>query len=265
MRTLAKYSRLLGGFFRTSAIADLEFRLNIAMKILTDIIWYIAQLSVFEVLFRHVPSFAGWTLESTRVFMGVLFLTDAIYMMLFSENLDRFSEKVRRGDLDLLLTKPVNSQFMISFQRFNTAYIGNVLIASSWLLWALWHLPGGVTWWRLLLLIFLVPSAVLIGYCMRFFFSACALIFTRAEYITYIWFQLYKLATRPDSIYPVWLRYAVLTIMPVAFMASVPARMILNEPDPLLFLGSLVLPAIFLFLTTRFWRFALRQYASASS
>ncbi len=38
-------------------------------------------------------------------------------MIILSENLDQFSEKVHKGDLDLLLAKPVNSQFMISLQK----------------------------------------------------------------------------------------------------------------------------------------------------
>lgn len=259
------YILLLGSFFRASAISDLEYRLNITVKIFTDIIWYTAQLSVFEVLFKHTNNISGWTIDTTRVFMGLLFVVDACWMLFFSENLDRFSEKVRKGDLDLLLVKPVNSQFMMSFQRVNTPYIGNILIAASWLVYALHRLPGEVSWARLGLLVITIPCSLAITYSLRFLFSVQALIFTRAENINYVWYQIYRLGTRPDALYPAWLRYTILTILPVGFLASVPARLILNEPEWFLLAASVCLALICIYLSTKFWRFALRFYSSASS
>lgn len=235
------------------------------MKILTDIIWYTAQLSVFEVLFRQTPSIAGWTIDTTRVFMGCLFVVDSFWMLIFQENLDKLSDKVRKGELDLLLAKPVNSQFMLSFQRLSTPYIFNIFLTSGWLLFALSRLPGGAQWWRLGYLIMAFPCALAITYGLRFFFSASALIFTRAENINYVWHQFYKLGTRPDAVYPSWLRYIILSAIPVAFIASVPARLLLEPLAPELFVGIIVVATVCVYVSTRFWRFALRFYSSASS
>jgi ABC-2 type transport system permease protein len=197
--------------------------------------------------------------------MGVLFVVDAIWMVLFSENLDRFSEKVRRGDLDLLLTKPVNSQFMMSFQKSNFAYVFNIGLSFGWLFWALARHPEGIPWARMPLLIVLIPCSVAIVYGIRFFFTASALIFTRAENINYLWYQIYRLGTRPDAIYPPWLRYAVLTFVPVGFLASVPARLLMETPDPLLFGATIMMAVICVWASRRFWKFALTFYSSASS
>src|SRR4051812_35098284 len=129
MKILKKYLTLFRSFFFVSLIADFEYRLNVFVRMFADCMWYAAQISVFEVLFSHTTRLGGWSVEETRVFLGVLFLVDAVWMLLFSENLDRFSDKVSKGDLDLLLTKPVNSQFMISFQRVSTAYLTNIVIS----------------------------------------------------------------------------------------------------------------------------------------
>lgn len=262
--TTKKYLGLIGAFFRASAISDLEYRLNIAGKIVTDIIWYAAQLSVFEVLFRQTPNIAGWTLDTTRVFMGCLFFVDSVWMLVFQENLDKFSDKVRKGELDLLLAKPVNSQFMLSFQRFSTPYILNIFITSAYLVFALSRIPG-VQWWRLAFLLPALPCALGVIYGVRFLFSASALIFTRAENLNYVWYQIYRLGTRPDAVYPPWLRYAILTVVPVAFIASVPARLLLEPPSAALLAGAFAVSAVSVYLSTRFWRFALRFYSSASS
>ncbi len=259
-----KYFSLFVSFFKASLMAELAFRFNIAARFFTDIIWYIAQLSVFEVLFKHTNSLNGWSLEETRVFMGVLFVTDAIYMLLFSENLDRMGEKVRRGDLDLLLVKPINSQWMLSFQKVSIAYIGNALFSIAWLVWAMSRMPNqnlvSGLW-----LFATVPMSLSIVYTVRFVTAAAALFFTKADAVNYIWYQLYRLGTRPDSFYPVVLRYVVLSIFPIAFLASIPAQIILGKTGPAILLWGYFLAALFVYGSTLFWRRGLRAYSSASS
>lgn len=261
---MKKYLHLALHFFKISLMADLEYRMNFVTRIGTDVIWYAAQLGIFEVLFLHTKDIAGWTIDSMRFFMGVLFVVDAIYMVLFHENLDRLSDKVAKGELDMLLVKPVNSQFMISLKKMSTAYLGNILLSVSWLLYSAYKLPDHL-WPNILYLFLLIPCSVMIPYCIRLFFGIFALIFVRAENVNYLWYELYRLGTRPDNIYPTWLRYLVLTIIPVAFIASIPAQMAIHGPNPLLILGSWVITLIFLFVINRFWNFALKKYSSASS
>jgi ABC-2 type transport system permease protein len=250
-------------------MAELEYRFNIAARFLTDIVWYAAQLSVFEVLFRHTNSMNGWSIEETRVFMGVLFVTDAIYMLLFSENLDRMGEKIRRGDLDLLLVKPVNSQWMLSFQKVSIAYLGNAVFSLAWLIWSMLQITNQQTPNQsiasLLWLIATVPMSLSIVYTVRFVTAAAALFFTKADAVNYIWYQLYRLGTRPDSFYPAILRYIVLSAFPIAFLASVPAQIILGKTGPVILLWGYFLAALFIFGSTRFWKRGLRSYSSASS
>lgn len=262
--SVTRHFKIFKALALASFQADLEFRANFVSRVVTDVFWYAAQILTFETLYLHTDTIGYWNRDQTRVFLGILFVVDAIYMILFHDNLDHLSWKVRRGDLDLLLTKPVNSQFMISCQKLATALSGNLMIAVGWLSWSLWQLPE-VTWIRLLFLIVLIPCGVTVLYCVRFILAATAVIFTRAEGIQYMWYQLYKLGMRPDAIYAPWLRYILLSLFPVAVIASVPARSILDPPDYGLFLYVAALTALLLFLSDRFWRFALKYYASASS
>ncbi len=264
VRDLLKHIALVGAFARVSLMSELEYRFNFAVRIFTDVIWYIAQLSVFEVLFQHTDSLSGWTLASMRVFMGVLFLTDSIYMMLFSENLDRLSDRIRRGDLDLLLVKPVSSQWMLSFQKISVAYFGNFIISALWLGWSLTQVPD-FQWWRLLWLLVCVPCGVIVVYAIRFSTASTALYFTKADAINYIWYQLYRLGTRPDTVYPKVLRYAVLSVLPIAFLASVPAQVILNRTGPEMVLWGIALASLMLAVSSWIWKTGLKRYASASS
>lgn len=261
---LRKYLGLWSMFFRSSLIADLEFRMNFVVRIVTDIFWYGAQIFTFEVLYRHTELIGHWNLAQTRVFLGVLFVVDAIYMVILHDNFERMSDRVRKGELDLILAKPINSQFMISFQRSATALLGNLTLATAWLGFSLWNLEG-FNPARLLWLAVLVPTGVTVLYACRFLFAASAVIFTKSESLQFVWYQVYKLGMRPDSIYSPWIKYVLLSLFPVAVIASVPSRALLDPPDYALFVWAVVLATGLAWTTTRYWRFVLRFYGSASS
>lgn len=261
---IRKYAALFVAFFRASFTADIEFRANFTIKVVTDIFWYVAQIASFEVLFLYTPQIGEWSAPEMRVFLGVLFIVDAIHMVLFSVNLDLLSENVRKGNLDLLLTKPVNSQFMISFQRSSTAHLANLLMGLVWLAWALGSLEA-FSWPRLAWLLVMIPCGNAIFYTLRFFFSTAAVIFQRAENLQYVFYHLYRLGLRPDNIYQPWLKYLVLTALPVGLIASAPARVVLGIANPWLPFWALVVALGCLAFSRWFWRLSLKMYVSASS
>lgn len=264
VQALKKYLGLFRAIARASLISEMEFRLNFVMRILNDIFWYLAQIFTFEVLFTHTKLIGDWNLAQTRVFLGILFMVDALYMIFAQENLDRFSEKVRKGELDLLLTKPVNSQFMISFQKLSVSCIGNLLIASTWFLWSLSHLPD-FNWSKVLWIFLLVPSGFSVLYGLRFSVAAVAVVFVRSDSLQYAWYQLYRLGMRPDSIYMPWLKFIILTLLPVGLIASVPARAILNPPELWVYIWALLAGPLIVVFSNWFWNQCLLRYQSASS
>ena len=264
MTRLRKYLGLYWAFFRASLAADLEFRANFATRIVTDIFWYVAQVMSFELLYNYTNEIGDWHRAEMRVFLGVLFVVDGLSMILFSTNLDNMSENVRKGTLDLLLTKPVNSQFMISLQRASTAHLGNLLIAIAYLAWALGNYES-FSLARTLWLLVTVPCGLAIFYSFRFLFSAADVIFTRAENLQYLWYHLYRLGIRPDSIYPPWLKYLVLTLLPMGLIASVPSRILLGTGSPWLVLWAVLISFASIRFSNAVWEYSLTKYTSASS
>ncbi len=260
-----RYLRIWLQFIKMSLMADMEYRLNFVVRIFGEMVWYTAQLSVFEVLYTHTHSLNGWDINAVRVFMGSLFLADVLFMIFFMESMDALSQLVKKGELDLYLVKPINSQFMVSCRKVSVAYVVNLLLIIGYLAWGMNRLNHVYTFTQLAAYLILVICGVFLCYCLRFLFGMLVLILNDAGNIQFVWFQLYRLATRPDILYPTYLRYFVLTLLPVAFIASVPSRILVEGMSwPWLGAGLLV-TVIFMSLTSFLWHRALRQYASASS
>jgi ABC-2 type transport system permease protein len=265
LKTILRYLSIWQALFRASLVADLEYRTNIAIKIFTDFLWYFAQMLTFGVLYKHTDTLGGWDFHQLTVFMILLFFVDALYMTLFSENMDQMPAKVVRGELDLLLAKPVDAQFMLSTQKLNTAYCVNLIFIVIAFCWALTQLDGGVPWSRLPLLLVGIPAGLAVMYSSKLFFSASSIYYGNVSNLMMLWFQFYRLGTRPDVFYPSWLRYVVLGIIPMGFIASVPARMLVAPLDWWLPVNAVLIACFSMAAARWYWNCAIRRYASASS
>lgn len=261
---LRKYLRLFSILLKTSLIADLEFRINFSLRIFTDIMWYLMQILSFEVLFNYTPHIGDWDRYQMRVFLGVLFIVDSLYMIFVQDNVDRFADKVRKGELDFILVKPVSSQFLVSFQKIATASFGNLLIAIGFFIYAVSQIED-FNWYRVFWFLLVLPTSFVVVYASRFFFTCLNLIFVKSESVQFLWYNCYKLGMRPDSIYFPFMKLILLTVFPMSFVASVPSRMLLEPPNAYLIAWSLIIGPLFLYLSSKFWKFCLRYYASASS
>jgi ABC-2 type transport system permease protein len=263
-----KYVEIYKGFFKASLVADLEFRFNFFLLMCAEFVWYASQLVIYQVLYRHTKLIGGWAQDQMLVFMFLALFVDSIYMILWDSNFSKFNEDVRKGQLDLLLTKPVNSMFMTSSQKISISHLPCFFITFSGLIWALNQLPD-FSWIKIFWLLIMIPSGLTVIFCGRFALNATALLFTRADFLQYVWYSLFRLGLRPDGIYSNLMsgvfRKILIFVLPFAMIASVPTRFLLEPFNPGLLVWALIMPAILIALTNKYWQYCLKNYTSASS
>ncbi|MBC7420449.1 MAG: ABC-2 family transporter protein [Bdellovibrio sp.] len=264
MNNLLKYLSIYKAFFKASFAADIEYRLNFVFLIIAEFVWYSTQLILFEVLYRHTNVIGDWNLQQMRVFIFLALFVDSIYMILWDQNFLAFNDNVRKGTLDLLLMKPIDSMFMLSSQRISISHIPCFFITAAGCIWSLAQLPD-FNWLKLLWLIFLVPAGLSVIFCGRFALNCTAILFTRADFLQYVWFSLFRLGLRPDAIYSGFLRIILIFVVPFAMVASIPARILLEPTQYWMIAWGIVLPFILVTLLKKYWRYCLSQYSSASS
>jgi ABC-2 type transport system permease protein len=113
----------------------------------------------------------------------------------------------------------------------------------------------------------LLPLAcgVLSLYSLWFMLGATSIWFVKIYNVTEVLRGLLEAGRCPIVAYPAAYRVFFTFIVPVAFLTTVPAQMLLGRSGALWLLGAMAF-AVGLFLLSRlFWRFALRFYTSASS
>ena len=78
-------------------------------------------------------------------------------------------------------------------------------------------------------------------------------------------FTFYEAGRFPVNIFPAWVRAVLTFVVPIAFITTVPASVLLGRLGGEFVLFSLGVAAILFTASVLFWRFAVRHYSSASS
>jgi ABC-2 type transport system permease protein len=138
-------------------------------------------------------------------------------------------------------------------------------MASGISIWALMGLPGGVIAGKVVLYYLLALNGTFIFYLIYLLMLMPVFWTHSGRGFEYLHMAVSKFSERPDRIFTGWVRRAIVSVLPLALVASFPARLVLERFDWILF-GHLVVVTLILFgVTVAVWKRGLRNYSSASS
>jgi ABC-2 type transport system permease protein len=249
---------------KNNFVREAVYRSNFITLVAVDLVWVFVEFGLFAVLYGHTETLAGWTKPQVFFFLGLYFTTDAVFSALFQRNFWDFNSLVREGELDIVLTKPIAAAFLALTRWMNLTGIFNVALGVAIMIRyaEAAQFAGG---WQWLYVPFWVVLGVFIALLIRFFFAVWVFWTERAWTINALYYQFATLATKPHTLYPPLIRYVLLTLLPFAFIGSVPARALthgITAEETALMVSVIVLFA----LANRFlWNLGLRRYQSASS
>ena len=263
---VSRYFRLWLAFLKNTLSRDMEYKLNFILEIFIDSIYYGSLFFFFKVIFQFVDVLGDFNQDAVIIFLIVMYIADSLYIFFLGSNVFEINNKVKSGDLDFILLKPINSQFFISCRYVNTYSLISIFILSILLLKLTYSYHQN----SFLLINFVVCGfslilGMIIFYAFEFMISCLSFWFRNFSYAGWLAGELIKYSRRPDSIYKKWFRKTLFSVFPMAMICSVPARLLIFGVDGKLLLLQFFIAVIFLWLTTIIWKFGLLRYESASS
>lgn len=261
---MGRYLRIYRTFFTSSLARELEFRANFFAKVLQNLVWIVFFLLIILVVYRNADSVAGWSRGEAFVLAATCFLMNAIVGAFFM-SLQEIPEQVRRGTLDFVITKPIDSQFWVSTRRFNFDQVGTlvagVAMVTVGVLQAGLH-PSALQWMSYLLLL---AASTAMFYAFNLALMTLGIWLVRVDNLWVLGETVMQVARFPVDIYGLGVQRVLTYFLPLAFIATIPARQLAKAFD-LQMLGLGVLWAGIAVAGSRlFWNYALRHYSSASS
>ncbi|MDR6676237.1 ABC transporter permease [Pseudomonas oryzihabitans] len=245
-------------------LAELEFRINALTNALNTIVGMLLALYFLNAMFNEVGSLGGWSLYQVLGLFGVALILEGLLEVWLFPSLHSLSEQVRTGDLDYLLVRPVDSQFLVSCSKISIWELPRVLIGGAVVIYAM-SVESALGLGNLLAFLGLMIAGVTIFY--SFFLITCTLSiwFVKIGDVWIISYTIMEIARFPVTAFPGSIRTVLTFLVPVYFVSNVPAAAAMGLVEWQAVVGAFLCALVSLCISRVFWLFALRSYSSASS
>jgi ABC-2 type transport system permease protein len=226
--------------------------------------------AVIFIMFSHTRELGGFVLPE----VAFLYATSGFAMGtadLLLGNAERIGRRIRSGEFDVILIRPVPAFVQAAADNFGIHRVGRVVQNSAVLAWSLFALDVDWTWDRVLLVPMMLACGTAI-FCAIFVLGGAFQFAARdaAEVANAFTYGGNFLTQYPPTIFTRELVLTATFVIPLGFVNWMPALHILDHPDPLglpeaFQFASPVAALLMVAVAALAWRAGVRSYRSTGS
>lgn len=259
------YLKLMRRFWQLAIARETQYRANFFALGFVGIVETIVTVLPMLLVFSFTDSLAGWSRGETIALVGLYRTAISLYQLIAGGGVFKLSQDVNQGSLDLLLIRPVNTQFLVTFRYVSLFQVINVGIGMLVFAIGISQANTSMAWQS-------VTQSLVIFACglvlLTSVISAGAYIAFRAvtvEQLPWAVMDIAQMGQYPISFYPPAVRSVLTVVMPVAFVTTFPIHALRGTAGWGLCALAITF-AVFALVTVRWWwGNSVRHYASASS
>jgi ABC-2 type transport system permease protein len=266
LREIKKHLIIYGLFVKNSVMAQMEYRFNFIGNFSMEAGYLCVKLSYVVVVFRSGVKINGLSPDEILLFIGTFIALTGVYAGLFMINNFGLRTKIKDGDLDIYLTKPVSLQFMATLRQADLtifsvdAIAGLIIIVIAWGRLGIPVTLGTVGGF----IIFLFLSSV-VTYSLFLMPQILSFWFMNTSAIAEISDMFWDFNSMPMDIYNRWIQQIGVFIVPIFLITNFPPLFLLHKLPPLYQIWVVLVPLALFMLARLLWKQGLKSYSSASS
>ena len=252
-------------YIRLGVLNELQYRANFFVAIFQSLLSVAVAIAVLALVYSKTKSLHGWTQSELLVVLGVQILLGGVIHASVQPNMERLTEEVRDGKLDFALTKPADSQLIVSLRELRMWQLVDVVSGAIVTIVGVSRLQTSVGAGHALAFVALLSIGAMLLYC---FWLVLA---TGSFWVVDMWFLsdlfegVYQVGRWPIGVYPGWLRYSMTYLIPIGFAVTVPAQAVTHRLHWATVVLAVGFAVVVFTVTRRFWRFGLSRYSGASA
>jgi len=259
------YLHVLWMQLRTSLVLAMQYRVELAMDAVVEVIWGLTALTPLLVVFDARPTVAGYGFGEALLVVGWFTMLQGVIEGAINPSLLAIVEHVRRGTLDFVLLKPKDAQFLLSTSRFSPWKSMNVVTATAVIVVGLAkarHTPSALD---IAMALLLFACAVAILYSFTVLTVSASFFVVRVDNLTYLFSSVFDVARWPASFFRGPLRFVFTFILPFALMTTYPSEALLGRLEARVLVASFAGALLFVAISRYAFRRSIAHYTSASS
>lgn len=262
---MKRYISLLYYFTRTSLIREIGFKANFVTNIFVEIAWSFVTIFGLEVMFFHTDTISGWSKGEVFLIYALYRLMSAIFALVFRKNVRLLPQLVNTGELDIHLSRPVNSCFYLSTRIIAIDRLSQIIIGIALLTYASILIPLPLGPATLLLIFVMSLTGSLLRYSVSLMLHSLAFWLQKLQNLERLELVVFGAARFPRQAFPPLFSQAFTYLVPVFVVAAIPSEIILHRLSNWVILGVIAASLISVYLAYLFFNYALSHYSSASS
>jgi ABC-2 type transport system permease protein len=260
------YIRLFWVFLKVSVLNELQYRVNFFVELWQSILNVAGGLLTLLIVFAQTNELNGWTSSELMAVMGIHIFVGGLIKTAIQPNMERVMKDVEQGTLDYALTKPEDSQVIISVREFRVWLLTDCLVGLLLLGKAIFDMHEAIGIYQALTFAGVLFLGGLMIYSFWLILTTTSFWFVRVWNLLEIFQSMYQTGRWPVTIYnPDVLRYALTFLVPIAFAITFPAQALIGELDTINLWLAVGMAVIMLVFSRWFWFFGLKRYNGASA
>lgn len=258
-------------FAKQTIRQELVHRVSFITGIIGQWLFYGATFLTMYFTVQHFGTLGGWSPNEILFLSGFEVLSYALAACIFFTPCVNLPIRIRTGEFDAALTKPVSPFLHEIYNGFNFGYIGHTILSIVMICIAGINIGFKITFSSLLSFAFLLLCSILIQASILIFSSSLSFITINENPLMRTLIFVYKdFIKYPITIYHVAIQVILSFVMPMAFINFYPVSILLGAPSSSYFpsfvpyLSPFISVGLFL-LSIKAWNKALSKYQSSGS
>lgn len=265
VHAVIRHGRLWRRFVMQGIVRETHYRASFLATIVVGLIQLVLSLVPVLLLYSFTDMVNGWSQGEVIALSGMYQASFAVLAMLVQPNMNRMSDYVRQGELDLILVRPIASQFYVTLRWVDPAEVFNVAIGIAVVVIGLQRASVTTSFGNVVLAMLLTICGMVLLTCMWSALIYLAFWFTSVGPIPMVARDVMEVGRYPLGFYPTAVRLVFGFVVPVGFATTFPVEALVGRSGWEFGLAGIALSAVALLLLRAYWRFAVRFYSSASS
>jgi ABC-2 type transport system permease protein len=259
------YLRLIRVFFLVNIAGELAYRINFLFSFFESVVGLGFTLAGLAIIFSYTDSLNGWRPAEILALVGVYSLIGGIIRVAILPGMEQLTQSVRDGTFDFTLTKPEDAQLIVSISRIGVWKIVDIFLGLVILIIALVQLGGSIGGLQAAEFLAMLLTGSVIVYSFFLILATLAFWLVRVENVLTIFLSVYHAGRWPLSLYPGWLRYGLIFIIPVAFATTIPVEALTSRLNWVTLVAAFTAAVVLFSVSRAFWKFGLKHYSGASA
>lgn len=261
-----KYIRVLRELFSLRMHGLMVFRLDFFAPFLVDGSLFVIQLLAFGAVYSHVDRIGSWGKGEMILYIGTFSLLNALSMTICFFGVNSIPYKVRSGELDLYLSKPISPLFRLTFESISPGSIPLVIMSVCIIGYGAATAKTALTPKILGAYVFWVAVMGILYYEMEVLMRSASLYIVSMARMEQLEEACIDLCMKlPGIAFHGIYKVIFYGILPYGIMATLPVQSMIGEMNWRTAAWGMGVVILFSGITATVWRRGLKHYDSASS